>query len=172
MKKALEFVELQTFTKRFHNAGITDEQLRYLQNELIDNPLKGKLIRGTGGLRKVRLKAIEDKGRSQMSKMYEGLKEGLEEALRYVQGDHTVAARVTKVYYFESPKDYSASQVRMIRIGSGMTQPQFAQFFGVSSKTVEAWESGRNHPTGPSRRLMELLANGDIKDLPFVKVQE
>jgi len=28
---------------------------------------------------------------------------------------------------------------------------------GVSSKTVEAWESRRNIPNGPSQRMIELL---------------
>lgn len=41
-----------------------------------------------------------------------------------------------------------------IRIGLGMTQVTFALFMGVSKKTVEAWESGRNMPDGPARRLL------------------
>lgn len=32
-----------------------------------------------------------------------------------------------------------------------------AEFFGVSIKTVEAWEAERNRPEGPARRLMSLL---------------
>jgi len=35
-----------------------------------------------------------------------------------------------------------------------MTQAVFALFMGVSVKTVEAWESGRTHPTGPACRLI------------------
>jgi len=30
---------------------------------------------------------------------------------------------------------------------------------GVSPKTVEAWESGRNKPEGASRRLLEVVQN-------------
>ena len=40
-----------------------------------------------------------------------------------------------------------------------MTQSAFANYMGVSSKTVEAWEKGTNHPTGPACRLIYFLAN-------------
>ena len=32
----------------------------------------------------------------------------------------------------------------------------FAQYMGVSVKTVEAWEAGRNHPEGAACRLLAL----------------
>ena len=38
-----------------------------------------------------------------------------------------------------------------------MTQVLFAGFMGVSSKTVEAWEAGRNMPDGPARRILSML---------------
>ena len=50
-----------------------------------------------------------------------------------------------------------------------MTQTVFAEFFGVSKKTVEAWECGRTHPTGPALRLMDILYEGKEKELSFVK---
>ncbi|MBO5429336.1 MAG: helix-turn-helix domain-containing protein, partial [Peptococcaceae bacterium] len=39
----------------------------------------------------------------------------------------------------------------------GMTQVLFAGFMGVSTKTVEAWEAGRNMPDGPARRILAML---------------
>jgi putative transcriptional regulator len=33
----------------------------------------------------------------------------------------------------------------------------FAGSLGVSPKTVEAWENGRNKPEGTSRRLLEIV---------------
>ena len=33
----------------------------------------------------------------------------------------------------------------------------FAGFMGVSTKTVEAWEAGRNMPDGPARRILAML---------------
>ena len=38
-----------------------------------------------------------------------------------------------------------------------MTQRLFAEALGVSIKTVEAWESGTNTPSGCARRMLELL---------------
>ena len=37
-----------------------------------------------------------------------------------------------------------------------MTQKSFASILGVSSRTVEAWEAGRNHPDGAACRLLYL----------------
>ena len=34
----------------------------------------------------------------------------------------------------------------------------FSEFMGVSVKTVEAWESGRNIPMGPASRVLDLLS--------------
>jgi hypothetical protein len=50
--KAL-FVELPAFT-RHRNDYLNDEGFRALQNELIEQPEKGDVIEGTGGLRKLR----------------------------------------------------------------------------------------------------------------------
>ena len=60
----------------------------------------------------------------------------------------------------------------MIRNKSGMTQTVFANYMGVSKKTVEAWETGRTHPTGPAYRLLDILEQGKEKELSFVSVDE
>lgn len=57
---------------------------------------------------------------------------------------------------FVPVREYGASEIRAIRNSLGMTQAVFALFMGVSNKTVEAWESGRNMPDGPARRLLAL----------------
>lgn len=50
----LLFVETKQFTRRISDEG-WDEGLRELQRELLSNPEKGPVERGTGGLRKVRM---------------------------------------------------------------------------------------------------------------------
>ena len=52
---------------------------------------------------------------------------------------------------------YTSAQVKNIREKIGLTQKLFAKYIGVSTKTVEAWEAGRNKPSGPSNRLLWLL---------------
>lgn len=56
------FIEVPTFIKRWRELGLTDENLRELQNVLLENPNEGKVIQGTNGLRKIRI-PIEHKGK-------------------------------------------------------------------------------------------------------------
>jgi DNA-binding transcriptional regulator YiaG len=63
--------------------------------------------------------------------------------------------KMTKVNV-ASLESFSPAEIREIRMSLGMTQIKFAQYMGVSVKTVEAWEAGRNHPDGPSCRLLTL----------------
>lgn len=57
---------------------------------------------------------------------------------------------------------YTSAQVKNIREKIGLTQKLFAKYIGVSTKTVEAWEAGRNKPSAPSNRLLWLLDMGKI----------
>ena len=52
-----------------------------------------------------------------------------------------------------------------------MTQSVFADYLGVSQKTVEAWECGRTHPTGPANRLMGVLSVGKEESLGFISMK-
>ena len=64
--------------------------------------------------------------------------------------------RVVKV----SPlPNYSAEEIKAIRLTLNLSQSSFADLMGVSSKTVEAWESGKNTPYGSAQRMLELLKN-------------
>jgi hypothetical protein len=51
----MEFVELPSFTGRLGDR-LTDEDFREVQNQLIANPDRGRLIQGGAGLRKLRAK--------------------------------------------------------------------------------------------------------------------
>lgn len=53
--------------------------------------------------------------------------------------------------------EYSAEEIKEIRSKLCMTQALFALFMGVSKKTVEAWESGHNTPSGASLRLLSMV---------------
>ena len=93
-----------------------------------------------------------------MGSLFDDLKEGLEEAISYERG--TGSAK-TKTYMISPVKEYNNKEIREIRIKAGMTQSVFASYMGVSKKTVEAWECGRTHPTGPAYRLLGILATGE-----------
>ena len=53
--------------------------------------------------------------------------------------------------------DISAEDIKAIRKKLGFTQAVFAAVIGVSTKTVEAWETGTNLPIGPARRMISLI---------------
>lgn len=85
--------------------------------------------------------------------LYDDIKQGLQEAIDYNKGK--VSARKTVITI--TPLDsFSADEIKAIRNSTGMTQSLFAKFMGVSTKTVEAWESGRNHPEGAACRMLAL----------------
>ncbi len=57
------FVEMPVFSARWKAIGLTDRDLARLQEELLADPEIGPIIRGTGGVRKMRF-AFEHRGKS------------------------------------------------------------------------------------------------------------
>jgi hypothetical protein len=57
------FIETNEFRSRWEEIGMTEEDLRELQNYLLEHPEAGPVIQGTGGVRKLRW-AREGRGKS------------------------------------------------------------------------------------------------------------
>lgn len=55
MNAGREFILTQIFDEVWKELGLTDNELRILENMILEDPEIGDLIRGTGGLRKVRI---------------------------------------------------------------------------------------------------------------------
>ena len=86
--------------------------------------------------------------------VYESIMQGLTEAVDYQQGK--IRARKTRLTI--KPVDtFNNDDIKQIRQKTGLSQVMFAGSLGVSPKTVEAWENGRNKPEGASRRLLEIV---------------
>ena len=100
-----------------------------------------------------------------MGRLFDDLRQGLNEAIEYEKGNGK--AGIT-TYSITPVKKYSEKEIKRIRNEAGMTQTVFADYMGVSKKTVEAWECGRSHPTGPACRLMYILSSGEATDLSFI----
>jgi|UPI0005D2550C putative transcriptional regulator len=104
-----------------------------------------------------------------MSSLFDDLCEGLQQAIDYEKG----VGEAKKVTYVITPiTKYESDDIKSVRKKAGMTQAIFADYLGVSVKTVEAWERGRTHPTGPACRLIALLsesAENDDMNLSFIK---
>lgn len=86
--------------------------------------------------------------------VYDGIMQGLGEAIAYNEGK--IKARTNTISISPVP-EFKAAEIKNIRNELGMTQVLFAGFMGVSTKTVEAWEAGRNMPDGPARRILSML---------------
>ncbi len=57
------FVELPIFRSRWKDMGLNDDDLKRLQEQLLADPKIGAVMRGTGGVRKMRF-AFEQRGKS------------------------------------------------------------------------------------------------------------
>lgn len=75
------------------------------------------------------------------------------ESVREMDGIVAGKREAAKTFEFPGPA------VREIREKTGLSQAQFALLIGVSKRTLENWEQGRRHPTGPARALLRILSN-------------
>ncbi len=48
---------------------------------------------------------------------------------------------------------------RVVRAGTGLSQAQFARLIGVSLRTRQEWEQGRERPSGPASALLKIVAS-------------
>lgn len=62
------FVELPIFRSRWKEMQLTDDDLKRLQEELLADPKVGAVMRGTGGVRKMRF-AFEQRGKSSSTRV-------------------------------------------------------------------------------------------------------
>ena len=95
-----------------------------------------------------------------MSTLYHDLVEGFQEIL---ESQNTGKKMKSTTISIPDVHRYTNTEIKRIRNRTGLTQTLFAGFMGVSKKTVEAWECGKNHPTGPACRLLALIETGGIK---------
>jgi len=73
--------------------------------------------------------------------------EAMEDEVAYTKGKH-VGYRV----HTFGPED-----VRMVRANLKMTQAEFTRTFHLGLKTLQKWERGERHPTGPAAALLQVI---------------
>ena len=105
-----------------------------------------------------------------MSRAYESIMNGLTEAVEDVR-EKKLPRRIVTVL---PVKEYRAEEVKAIRKKTGLSQKLFAGYMGVSDKTVEAWESGKNHPSGAASRILNMMEMDEelVSNFPFVQTTE
>ena len=82
---------------------------------------------------------------------YENIKASLEEVLAYEKGNPSPGT-------FSRKRSLPEVDVKAERESLAMTQKSFAAVIGVSTRTVEAWESGRSTPSPTAKNLMYLIS--------------
>lgn len=105
-----------------------------------------------------------------MGSVYDSIMAGLTEAVEDVKSkDKKLKRRIVSVV---PVKVYKAKEIQDIRKKTGLSQKLFASYMGVSVKTVEAWETGINHPSGAASRILSMMEMDSnlINDFPFVQI--
>ncbi len=105
-----------------------------------------------------------------MGSVYDSIMAGLEEAVEEAKSkDGKLKRRVVTIMPI---KTYDAGEIQKIRKKTGLSQKLFASYMGVSVKTVEAWESGANHPSGAASRILNMMEMDSdlVNNFPFVKI--
>lgn len=107
-----------------------------------------------------------------MSSVYKSIMAGLNEAVEDAKGSGKKLKR--RVVTIVPVKEYGADEVQAIRKSTGLSQRLFAGYMGVSEKTVEAWEAGRNQPSGAASRILHMMEMDSelTKEFPFVEIVE
>lgn len=103
-----------------------------------------------------------------MGNVYNSIITGLTEAIDDAKSDEKKLER--NVVYVETIEEYNV-EVKRLRLNTGMSKNVFASYMGVSSKTVEAWELGKDHLLGAVSRLLNMMEmnNKLVEEFSFVK---
>ena len=84
-----------------------------------------------------------------MSKAGSRILKGARQALAYAKGEADATS-----YGVHIPSELD---VKSIRQKIGMSQQEFAGYFGVSKRTIQEWEQGRRHPSGAARAFLLVI---------------
>lgn len=62
-------------------------------------------------------------------------------------------------------KEYTAAQIKRIRMVNKASQAVFAMYLNTSPSTVQKWEQGKKRPNGPSRKLLNIVERKGLEVL-------
>ncbi len=62
-------------------------------------------------------------------------------------------------------KEYTARQIKRIRLKHKASQAVFAAYLNTSKSTVQKWEQGQKKPNGPSLKLLNLVERKGLEAL-------
>ena len=62
-------------------------------------------------------------------------------------------------------KDFSATEIKKLRLRCRASQAVFAAYLNTSPSTVQKWEQGQKHPNGPSLKLLNIVYSKGLEAL-------
>ena len=62
-------------------------------------------------------------------------------------------------------KQFTAAQIKSLRLSTKTSQGVFAAYLNTSKTTVQEWEQGVKRPNGPSLKLMNLVEQKGLEIL-------
>ena len=65
----------------------------------------------------------------------------------------------------QSPKVYSAYEIKRLRLKERASQAVFAAYLNTSVSTVQKWEIGEKKPSGPALKLLDIVDRKGLKAL-------
>ena len=149
----LTILETPIFTA-WATSSMSDENYRLLQLSLLTNPTQGRIIKGSGGIRKVRWGSsqrtwpIGQGGIQMKNEQFQDLLQSVKQGGAILRGE----ADPSRSFSFED------IDIAAIRAEQELTQEQFADLFGINIRTLRNWEQGRRIPRGPARILLQLIS--------------
>jgi len=81
--------------------------------------------------------------------MFKDLVKSVRHLGAHMRGERVRGARVRRL---------AQPRPKALREAAGVSQSEFARLIGVPVKTLQNWEQGRTHPTGPARALLKIVA--------------
>jgi len=148
------FVETPIFTRRVYDY-LDDDAYGQLQAFLSEQPGAGKIIRNSGGIRKLRwpdsrpIEAAKKSINIMRKELFEELLESVKQAKAIERGDAKPSREFVVNHRLE---------VARVRAQLGLSQSRFAALLGISANTLKNWEQGRRQPTGAARVLIKVAA--------------
>jgi putative transcriptional regulator len=60
-------------------------------------------------------------------------------------------------------RDFNAADIKRLREQLKFSQPVFAMYLNTTASTVRKWEQGDTHPTGPTLKLLNVIADKGLQ---------
>ena len=90
-----------------------------------------------------------------MSKLFEGLKESITDAGKFLRGENVPGLTLHTVN-IKALEEKTGKDLKKIRERFGLSQGALAEIVGVSRKTIESWEHG-GVSSKPVSRILQLI---------------